>query len=53
MTGTNMPCNDCGVLLDSMHDLLRHVNNWCPDNEVLKKKRDYTDDFQDAIKKTK
>lgn len=37
-TYINMPfCDDCGVLLDSMHDLQRYVKSWCPENETLKK----------------
>ncbi|CAC5382704.1 unnamed protein product [Mytilus coruscus] len=38
----NMPsCDDCGVVLDSMHDIQRHIKQWCPENESLKRKRDY------------
>lgn len=32
-TYINMPsCDDCGVVLDSMHDLQRHIKSWCPEN---------------------
>ncbi|CAG2185125.1 unnamed protein product [Mytilus edulis] len=36
-------CDDCGVVLDSMHDLQRHIKHWCPENEYLKRKRDNED----------
>ncbi|VDH97938.1 Hypothetical predicted protein [Mytilus galloprovincialis] len=43
-TYENMPsCDDCGVVLDSMHDLQRHIKHWCPENEYLKRKRDNED----------
>ncbi|CAG2202734.1 unnamed protein product [Mytilus edulis] len=43
-TYEKMPsCDDCGVVLDSMHDLQRHIKHWCPENEYLKRKRDNED----------
>ena len=34
-THINMPsCDDCGVVLDSMHDLQRHIKSWCSENET-------------------
>lgn len=49
-TYINMPsCDDCGVVLDSMHDLQRHIKRWCPENETLKRKRDDTNDNEDGI----
>ncbi|CAC5385559.1 unnamed protein product [Mytilus coruscus] len=40
-TYENIPsCDDCGVVLDIMHDLQRHIKHWCPENESLKRKRD-------------
>ena len=32
-------CDDCGVVLDSMYDLQRHIKTWCPESESLKRKR--------------
>ena len=53
-TYENMPsCDDCGVVLDSMHDLQRHIKSWCPENDSLKRKRDQTDDSDVDTKKTK
>lgn len=46
-------CDDCGVVLDSIHDLQRQIKSWCPENETLKRKRDDTEDNEDGIKKTK
>jgi hypothetical protein len=36
-------CDDCGVVLDSMHDLQRHIKTRCPESESLKRKRE--DDY--------
>jgi len=53
-TYMNMPsCDDCGVVLDSMHDLQRHIQSWCPENEILKRKWDDTEDNEDGMKKAK
>ena len=33
-------CDDCGLLLENIHDLQRHVKNWCPEKDfTLKRKR--------------
>ncbi|CAG2213573.1 unnamed protein product [Mytilus edulis] len=46
-------CDDCGVVLDSMHDLQRHIKHWCPENESLKRKRDNEDlDNENPSKKS-
>ncbi|CAC5401453.1 unnamed protein product [Mytilus coruscus] len=46
--------DDCGVVLDCMHDLQRHIKQWCPENESLKRKRNYEDlDDQTSQKKNK
>ena len=30
----NMPsCDDCGLVFDSIHDVLKHVKSWCPEKE--------------------
>lgn len=51
-TYTNMPsCDDCGVVLDSMHDLQRHIKSWCPENETLKRKREEADDEDKNVKR--
>jgi len=36
-------CDDCVVVLDSMHYLQRHIKTWCPESESLKRKRDDED----------
>ncbi|CAG2237957.1 unnamed protein product [Mytilus edulis] len=53
-TYENMPsCDDCGVVLDSMHDLQRHIKHWCPENESFKRKRDSKDlDNENPSKKS-
>ena len=35
--------DDCGVVLDSMHDLQRHIKTWRPESESLKRKREDED----------
>ncbi|CAG2237956.1 unnamed protein product [Mytilus edulis] len=46
-------CDDCGVVLDSMHDLQRHIKHWCPENESFKRKRDSKDlDNENPSKKS-
>jgi hypothetical protein len=40
-------CDDCGVVLDSMHDLQRHIKTWCPESESLKRKREDEDISED------
>ena len=53
-TYIDMPsCDDCGVVLDSMHDLQRHIKSWCPENETLKRKLNDTDNNDDDSKKLK
>ncbi|VDI12736.1 Hypothetical predicted protein [Mytilus galloprovincialis] len=42
---TIMPsCDDCGVVLESVPDLARHMNRWCPENNDLKRKRGNEDE---------
>ncbi|CAC5410981.1 unnamed protein product [Mytilus coruscus] len=36
-------CDDCGVVLDSMHGLQRHIKQWCPEKESFKRKSDDED----------
>jgi hypothetical protein len=54
-TYINMPsCDDCGVVLDNMYDLQRHIKSWCPENETLKRKWNETNDHEDGgVKKSK
>jgi hypothetical protein len=32
-------CDDCGVVLESLHNLQRHIKTWCPDKIPLKRKQ--------------
>ena len=32
-------CDDCGVVLESLHDLQRHIKTWCPEKNPLKRKQ--------------
>ncbi|XP_071107702.1 eukaryotic translation initiation factor 5B-like [Haliotis cracherodii] len=32
-------CADCGVLIDNMHDLQRHIKHWCPANSLQPKRK--------------
>ena len=32
-------CDDCGVVLESLHDLQRHIKSWCPEQNPLKRKQ--------------
>lgn len=32
-------CDDCGVVLESLHNLQRHIKTWCPDKNPLKRKQ--------------
>ena len=42
----DMPsCDDCGLVFDDMHDVQRHVKNWCPENEKKRKHEDGEDDL--------
>jgi len=38
-------CDDCGLLFQNVHDLQRHVNKWCPEEEEdlpMKRKQDHS-----------
>ncbi|CAG2192739.1 unnamed protein product [Mytilus edulis] len=37
-------CDDCGVVFESVPDLARHINRWCPENNDLKRKRGNEDE---------
>ncbi|VDI51056.1 Hypothetical predicted protein [Mytilus galloprovincialis] len=37
-------CDDCGVVFESVPDLARHMNKWCPENNDLKRKREIEDE---------
>ncbi|CAG2217093.1 unnamed protein product [Mytilus edulis] len=37
-------CDDCGVVFESVPDLARHINKWCPENNDLKRKREKEDE---------
>ena len=37
-------CDDCGVFFESVPDLARHMNRWCPENNDLKRKRGNEDE---------
>ncbi|CAG2256803.1 unnamed protein product [Mytilus edulis] len=37
-------CDDCGVVFESVPDLARHMNRWCPENNDLKRKRGNEDE---------
>ncbi|VDH96282.1 Hypothetical predicted protein [Mytilus galloprovincialis] len=37
-------CDDCGVVFESVPDLARHMNKWCPENNDLKRKREFEDE---------
>jgi len=37
-------CDDCGLMFETMHDLQRHIKQWCPENKSLKRKRDEDDE---------
>ena len=32
-------CDDCGLLLENIHDLQRHVKNWCPEKDFTLKRK--------------
>jgi len=36
-------CDDCGLVFESVPDLARHMNRWCPENNDLKRQRDEDD----------
>ena len=42
-------CDECGLMFESVHDLARHMNRWCPENNDLKRKRE--DDVDEYISK--
>ena len=39
MADNSHACDDCGLLFENVHDLQRHVKNWCPEKEDLTLKR--------------
>ncbi|KAL4234888.1 hypothetical protein ACF0H5_006530 [Mactra antiquata] len=43
MEKTNV-CDDCGLLFDSIHDVQRHVKNWCQRNGHNKRKIEDTNE---------
>jgi hypothetical protein len=40
-------CTDCGVLINNMHDLQRHIKTWCPINKIPRRKRTRYDEDSD------
>lgn len=43
-------CEDCGIMFENVHDLARHINRWCPENN-LKRKHEDDDDEANKIPK--
>ena len=46
-------CDDCGLMFESIPDLARHMNKWCPENNDLKQKRDDDEDDNIPSKKSR
>jgi uncharacterized Zn finger protein (UPF0148 family) len=44
-------CDDCGMVLDSVHDLQRHTKTWCPESESMKRKREDEDTIEENTSK--
>ncbi|XP_021369693.1 zinc finger homeobox protein 4-like [Mizuhopecten yessoensis] len=40
-------CEDCGVVFENLHDLQKHIKNWCPDQSPLKRKMSEEDSLPD------
>ena len=39
-----LPCDHCGPVFETIHDLQRHITRWCPENEDLPLKRKISGD---------
>jgi hypothetical protein len=37
-------CDECGLMFENVSDLMRHVKQWCPENNDFKRKREDDND---------
>lgn len=43
-------CDDCGLVFDDVHDLQRHIKQWCPENDNRKRQLPL-DDYEETPRK--
>ena len=45
-------CDQCGIMFEDLHDLQRHIQNWCPENPAKRARIEVEKEPEESVKVT-
>ena len=49
---TMVSCDQCGIMFEDLHDLQRHIQNWCPENPAKRARIEVEKEPEESVKVT-
>ena len=49
---TMVSCDQCGIMFEDLHDLQRHIQNWCPENPAKRARVELEKEPEEPVKVT-